>query len=691
MHRSLQWVFLSIASLSTLPAQADALSAAAAGPRPPNVVIVYADDLGYGDIGCYGAKGLRTPNIDRLAGEGVRFTDFYVAQAVCTASRAALLTGCYPNRIGLMGALGPKSKVGIHDGELTLAEMFKSRGYATAIFGKWHLGDDPKFLPTRHGFDEYFGLPYSNDMWPRHPENPRAYPDLPLIENDRVVQINPDQRMLTTWYTQRAVKFIEKSKDRPFFLYVPHNMPHVPLFVSDKHKGSSQRGLYGDVIQEIDWSVGQVLDAIKTHGLDEQTLVMFASDNGPWLLYGDHAGSAGPLREGKATSFDGGVRVPCVMRWPGKIPRGTVCREVAATIDVLPTLAKLAGADLPGLLEGRIIDGKDVWPLISGQEGAKSPHDAYFIYWGRHLQAVRAGKWKLHFPHSYPKPDPPGGDAKPGKYAQKQIGLALFDMEADPGESTDVADKHPEVVERLKGLAEKAREDLGDSETKQEGKGVRQPGRIQVAAPAGQKPNALFIAVDDLNDWVGCLDGHPQVKTPNIDRLAKRGTLFTPRLLRRARLQPVARGAAHRRPPARVRRVPQHAALAAGDAGRGHAAAALHEARLPRRRSGQDLPRRVRRAGVVERVRQRRRRRCQPPPEGARRRGRHYLGRARRPRRADARPPHRLVDDRPPRAEARQAAVPRVRPAQAAHAVARAAEVLRHVPAGADQAAGRAG
>jgi arylsulfatase A-like enzyme len=470
------FLFVLLSLMPALPASA------AADSRPPNVVIIFCDDMGYADVGCFGAKGVKTPNVDRLAAEGVRFTDFYVGQAVCTASRAALLTGCYPSRIGLMGALGPKSKVGINDRELTLAEMFKSRGYATAIFGKWHLGDDPKFLPTRHGFDEYFGLPYSNDMWPRHPENPKAYPDLPLIENDRVAQIDPDQRMLTTWYTQRAVSFIERKKGGPFFLYLAHNMPHVPLHVSDKFKGTSEKGLHGDVIQEIDWSVGRVLESLKTHGLDDNTLVMFTSDNGPWLLYGDHAGSSGPLREGKATSFEGGVRVPCAMRWPGKIPPGMVCREVAATIDVLPTLAKLAGADLPKLLGGRAIDGRDIWPLMSGQPGAKSPHEAYFVYWGRHLQAVRSGKWKLHFPHDYPRPTPPGGGGKPGKYSQQKIGLELFDLEDDPGESKDVAAAHPDVVDKLKALAERAREDLGDSATKQEGKGVRPPGRVDEPA-----------------------------------------------------------------------------------------------------------------------------------------------------------------------------------------------------------------
>src|SRR5262249_17165027 len=288
-----------------------------AADRPPNVVIVFADDMGYGDAGCFGNKTIRTPNIDSLATDGVRFTDFYVAQAVCSASRTALLTGCYPNRLGILGALNPSSKNGIHDRETTLAAMLKAKGYATAIYGKRHLGDQWEFVPTKHGFDDYFGLPYSNDMWPNHPT--AKFPALPLIEGEKTTQENPDQSQLTTWYTERAVKFIDANKSKPFFLYVPHAMPHVPLFVSDKHKRKSNAGLYGDVIEEIDWSVGEILAALKKCGLERDTLVIFTSDNGPWLSYGNHAGSAGPLREGKATTFEGGVRVPYVARWPGRI------------------------------------------------------------------------------------------------------------------------------------------------------------------------------------------------------------------------------------------------------------------------------------------------------------------------------------------------------------------------------------
>jgi arylsulfatase A-like enzyme len=434
---------------------------AAETQRPPNVVIIFCDDLGYGDVGCYGAKGYETPNIDRLAAEGVRFTDFYAAQAVCSASRVALLTGRYPNRVGILGALGPGAKNGIKRDELTLGEVFKSRGYATAVYGKWHLGDHDPYLPTDNGFDDYFGLPYSNDMWPRHPTN-KSFPPLPLIEGKQRVQIDPDQRNLTTWYTQRAVGFIEKNKDRPFFLYVPHSMPHVPLFVSDEHAGKTSRGLFGDVIAEIDWSVGQVTEALRRNGLADDTLVMFSSDNGPWLSYGDHAGSAGPLREGKATTFEGGVRVPGIFRLPGRIRPGTVCREPAMTIDVLPTLAKLIGAELPA---GHVLDGKDVWPLLAGEPGARSPHEALYFYWGKHLQAIRSGKWKLHFPHDYPAQSNATRAAKegtPGLYGKGRIELSLFDLEKDVGETTNLAAEHPEVVRRLTELAGVARRDLGD-------------------------------------------------------------------------------------------------------------------------------------------------------------------------------------------------------------------------------------
>jgi len=426
--------------------------------RKPNIVIIFTDDQGYADVGCFGTEGFETPNLDEMAAQGIKFTSFYVAQAVCGASRAALLTGCYPNRIGLLGAPSHRSTHGIHENEVTIAELLKPRGYVTAIYGKWHLGHHPKFLPTRHGFDEYFGLPYSNDMWPYHPERPGSYPPLPLIEGEKIIEHNPDQSKLTTWYTERAVRFIEKNKDRPFFLYVPHSMPHVPLHVSDKFKGRSKQGIYGDVIMEIDWSVGQILSTIERLDLDDRTLVIFTSDNGPWLSYGDHAGSAEPLREGKGTTLEGGPRVPCIMRWPGKMPAGTVCDEPVMTIDILPTVARLVGAELPK----HKIDGEDIWPLMSGDPNAKSPHEALYFYWGNNLQAVRSGRWKLHFPHNYRTlaGRPGGSRGKPARYSQARTGVALFDLENDIGEKRNVAAKHPEVVNRLTEMAKKFDQEL---------------------------------------------------------------------------------------------------------------------------------------------------------------------------------------------------------------------------------------
>ncbi len=447
--------------------------------RLPNIVIIFTDDQGYQDVGCFGSPNIKTPNLDRMAREGMKFTDSYVAQPVCSASRAALLTGCYSNRVGIMGALGPRSKHGISDDEMTLGEVCKQRGYATAAYGKWHLGYQPQFLPARHGFDDYFGLPYSNDMWPHHPTAGSHYPPLPLIEGEKIINPNvthEDQTHLTTWYTEHGVRFIEKNAGRPFFLYIAHSMPHVPLHVSEKHKGKSARGLYGDVIMEIDWCVGRILDTLAKHGLEENTLVIFTSDNGPWLSYGDHSGCALPLREGKGTTWDGGVREPCLMRWPGKIPAGKVCDEAVMTIDFLPTIAGLIGAKLPD----HKIDGLDIWPLMAGHAGAKTPHEALFFYWGRHLQCVRMGNWKLHYPHAFRtmagKPGGTGG--KPNRYSQAKTEKALYDLRADISEKTDVLSEHPDVVKRIDALADAMRQDLGDSATKTKGKGAREPGRL---------------------------------------------------------------------------------------------------------------------------------------------------------------------------------------------------------------------
>lgn len=480
--RSIQWCLQSlIPLLLCLPAIAQD------NQRPPNVVVIFMDDMGYADIGAFGAQDYSTPHLDQMASEGRIFTDFYVTQAVCSASRAGLLTGCYNVRVGILGALGPSSPIGIHEDEVTLAEVCRQAGMATACFGKWHLGHHEKFLPLQHGFDHYFGLPYSNDMWPWHPavlhlpmeDRLKRWPHLPLIDGNKIV--NPqvtaaDQEQLTTQYTERAVQFITDNKSKPFFLYVPHSMVHVPLYVSDKFKGRSKAGLFGDVMMEVDWSVGQILDTIRKHNLQNDTLVIFTSDNGPWLSYGDHAGSAGPLREGKGTMFEGGCRESCVMWWPGKIPAGTACDEPAMTIDILPTVAGLVGAELPS----HTIDGKNIWPLMAGEEDAKSPHEAYYFYYGRQLQAVRSGRWKLHFPHQYRtlNGQPGGTGGIPTDYQQARIGLELFDLETDIGETTNVADQHPKVVDRLSALADKMRADLGDQN--QPGSGMRKPGKIQL-------------------------------------------------------------------------------------------------------------------------------------------------------------------------------------------------------------------
>ena len=453
--------------------------------RLPNIVIVFMDDMGYADIGPFGAEGYETPHLDRMAREGRIFTDFYVTQAVCSASRAGLMTGCYNVRVGITGALGPRANHGIHEDEVTIAEICQQKNYATACYGKWHLGHHKKFLPLQHGFDEYFGLPYSNDMWPWHPEvlhlpmeqRLERWPHLPLIEGNDVVnaQVAPkDQEQLTTWYTERAVSFIESHLDEPFLIYLPHSMVHVPLYVSDRFRGKSRRGLFGDVMMEVDWSVGQIMDTLRKHQLQENTLVIFTSDNGPWLNYGDHCGSAGPLREGKGTMFDGGCRESCVMWWPGTIPAGSHCSEPAMTIDILPTIAGLINADLPS----HRIDGKDIWPLISGEEQARSPHEAYYFYYGHQLQAVRSGKWKLHFPHRYrTMAGRPGGTGgMPVKYTQAMIGKELFNLESDIGETTDVADQYPAVVTRLSEFAATIRLELGDEMSK--GTGIRAAGRL---------------------------------------------------------------------------------------------------------------------------------------------------------------------------------------------------------------------
>jgi arylsulfatase A len=385
---------------------------------------------------------------------------------------------------------------------LTLAELCKRQGYATAIFGKWHLGDRRRFLPLQHGFDEYYGLPYSNDMWPRGQRGEqlppdagrkKEYPPLRMFEGNKVVddEVTPeDQTQLTKSYTKHAVDFIDRHHAEPFLLYVPHSMVHVPLYVSKEFEGKSGAGLFGDAVMEVDWSVGEILGALKKHGLDEKTLVIFTADNGPWLNYGNHAGSAGPLREGKGTMFEGGYREAFVMRWPGQIPAGTSCDQFCSTIDLMPTVARLLGEAMPS---DRIIDGHDIWPLMADEPGAASPWDVFYCYYDNELRAVRDQRWKLHLPHQYRTlaGKPGGRDGYPVQYSQATIGLELFDLENDVGETKNVAAEHPDVVARLSAAAEKARDDLGDVLTGRKGKNVRPPGRVRNAkAAAAAKPQA---------------------------------------------------------------------------------------------------------------------------------------------------------------------------------------------------------
>ena len=481
------WLWYAAVGVWTMASPVRTTAAESKPPERPNIVVIFIDDLGYADIGPFGATAYKTPNLDRMAAEGRKFTDFHVATAVCSASRAALMTGCYSERVSIRGALRPKSDHGINSDEMTLAELCQERGYATGIVGKWHLGDRRKFLPLQHGFDEYFGLPYSNDMWPRGSrgeelpaEAPKSKtPPLVLFDGNEVVdeEVTPeDLATLTVRYTERAVDFIDRHHNEPFLLYLPHTMVHVPLYVSPRFEGNSGAGLFGDVMMEVDWSVGEVLATLKKHGIDEKTLVVFTADNGPWLNYGNHAGSAGPLREGKGTMFEGGYRVPCVMRWPGQIPAGTTCDELCATFDLLPTVAQLIGEKVP---TQRIIDGKDIWPLMSGVEGAQSPHESFYCYYDGQLQAVRDRQWKLHLPHEYRTlaGKPGGKDGYPVQYSQAKIGAELFDLKADVGETTDVAKEHPDVVERLMTVAEAARDDLGDTLTDRKGKNVRPAGK----------------------------------------------------------------------------------------------------------------------------------------------------------------------------------------------------------------------
>ncbi len=436
----------------------------------PNIIIIFADDLGYGDLGCYGHPTIRTPNLDRMAAEGMRFTDFYSAAEVCTPSRAALLTGRMPVRSGMchnqFRVLRRVSTGHLPDSEITLAEQLKSRGYATGIIGKWHLGvwsNNAEGHPSRHGFDFVFGLPHSNDMDPAR-GNPKgasgrldqdpAWWRSPLYRGTEIIEQPADQTTLTRRYAEEAVRFIREKKDGPFFLYFPHTFPHVPLFASEKFRGQSPRGLYGDVVEELDWSVGQVLDAVRASTLEKKTLVFFTSDNGPWLIMGLAGGSAGLLRDGKGSTWEGGMRVPAIAWWPGKVPAGKVCREIACTMDLFATCSLLGGAALP---EDRPMDGVNILPLLTAT--GTVTREPYFFYRGATLFAVRSGQWKAHF-----LTQPGYGTPAPEVHNPP----LLFDLQADPGESHNVAARHPDIVQKLTAAVEKHRAALKAAPTQLE-------------------------------------------------------------------------------------------------------------------------------------------------------------------------------------------------------------------------------
>ena len=447
-----------------LPALFLCLALSLAAAEKPNIVLIFADDLGYADIGPFGSQLHRTPNLDRMAAEGRKLTSFYVTANVCTPSRSSLMTGSYPRRVGLdenekgQWVLFPVNREGLHPDEITVAEVLRSAGYSTACVGKWHLGDQPEFLPTRHGFDSYFGIPYSNDMGHDSRKPPFRYPPLPLLRMEEVIETEPDQRYITQRYTEEALAFIERNRDGPFFLYLPHTMPHWPQYASEGFAGKSRNGKWGDTVEEIDWSTGQILDKLGELGIDENTMVIFTSDNGGATR---HGASNAPLRGGKGTTWEGGHRVCFLARWPGRIAAGSATDELAVSFDILPTLAALAGAEMPS---DRLIDGKDIRSLLLGPGTAPTPHVAYFYYFMTHLNAVRSGRWKLHVARMggrYPdyEPDPV---------------LELYDLHADIGEERNVAARYPQVVDRLQALAAQAREDLGDG--KRPGRNVRPAG-----------------------------------------------------------------------------------------------------------------------------------------------------------------------------------------------------------------------
>ena len=429
-----------------------ALLTAAISARPPNVVVIFIDDMGYGDIGPYGATKQRTPHLDRMAKEGMKLTSFYAAP-VCSVSRAQMMTGCYGARVSVPGVYFPGQSVGLNPSEVTVAERLKDKGYTTQIIGKWHLGDQPEFLPTRQGFDHYLGIPYSNDMLKKSADT--KIPVVPLLRDEKIVELmdGDAQTRLVEIYTKEAVDFIGRNKDKPFYLYFAHNAVHTPIHPGAAFAGKSQNGRFGDWVEEVDWSVGQVLDALRSQGLDKDTLVVFTSDNGPWLIKGTDGGSAGPLRGGKGSTWEGGMREPTIAWWPGHVPAGSVNDAVAGTIDLLPTFVALAGGTVPA---SPVIDGRDITPILLGQS-KESAREAHYYFSGYDLQAVRQGRWKLAL-----VPQPEASNVRKG--AKLAAGLRLYDLDAEIGEQTDVAAQHPEVVAKLKALADKMAAEIGGKE-----------------------------------------------------------------------------------------------------------------------------------------------------------------------------------------------------------------------------------
>jgi arylsulfatase A len=455
-------------------------SAANPPAAKPNFVIFLMDDMGYGDIGAFGSKLNRTPHCDQMAREGMRLASFYAAP-VCTPSRAALLTGCYAKRVSLPQVIFPASKIGLSADEHTIAGLLKQQGYSTMAIGKWHVGDQPEFLPTHRGFDHYLGLPYSNDMggeWNGAPDVPagKRKPPLPLVRDENVVETlkGPDQDKLTGMYTDEAVKFIREHKEGPFFLYLAHTAVHVPLHPGPDFRGKSQNGAYGDWVEEADASAGRVLETLRELKLAENTLVIFSSDNGPWLIQGKDGGTAGPLRGGKGGTYEGGVREPTIAWWPGHIAPGTSCDAVAGEIDLLPTIVKLAGGSVP---TDRKIDGADIAPLLLGQS-TQSPRAAQFYFDGNRLEAVRSGPWKLAIVRQQERTRA-SGEAKPPT-PKEPFTPKLYNLDSDIGETKDVAADHPDVVERLQKLVAEMDADLGKTKR---GQGVRDPGRVENPKP----------------------------------------------------------------------------------------------------------------------------------------------------------------------------------------------------------------